>query len=395
MTQRLRERRGSRLRRAVIPVLLTAALGLPAPGCTAERGPRPQAVADAYVPDPEGVTVTTWVSGLEIPWGLAFLPGGDALVTERPGRIRLIRDGELRERPYAELDALHTGEAGLMGIALHPGFPEPPYVYVMHTYRGEGGVANRVVRLRHAGDRGEFDRVILDGIPGGRYHDGGRLAFGPDGLLYVTAGETFTRSLAQKKDSLGGKILRVTPEGEVPAGNPFPGSPVYSLGHRNPQGLAWDPATGALLASEHGPSGEVGFGAYDEVNVIARGANYGWPEVVGAPGHPDYADPLIAWPEVTTPPAGMAFRGGDLYLATLGSETLIRIDLDRAGDGYQVKAIERWFRERDGGSRFGRLRAVAVGPDGALYVTTSNRDGRGRARPGDDRILRMELPGRR
>ena len=370
---------------------LLIGLGLPSAGCSVEVGPKPQGVEDTYVPEPEGVEVTTWVEGLEIPWALAFLPGGDALVTERPGRIRLIRDGALREAPYAELDVLHTGEAGLMGIALHPDFPEPPFVYVMHTYRGGDGLANRVVRLRHQGDHAEFDRVILDGIPGGRFHDGGRIAFGPDGLLYIAAGETFTRELAQRRDSLGGKILRVTPDGEVPADNPFPGSPVYSLGHRNPQGLAWDPATGALFASEHGPSGEVGFGAFDEVNVIRKGANYGWPEVVGAPGQAPYADPLIAWPEVTTPPAGLAFHRGDLYLGTLGSETLIRIGLDR-GDGYSVAAIERWFKAEGGASPFGRLRAVVKGPDGALYVTTSNRDGRGRVRRGDDRILRIQVP---
>ncbi len=386
--------RHTRFLRAACLAGLVAGLGLPAAGCSAEVGPKPQTVADTYVPEPEGVEVTTWVQGLEIPWDLAFLPGGAALVTERPGRIRLIRDGELQPEPYAELEVLRTGEAGLMGLALHPDFPEPPFVYVMHTYRGGDGLANRVVRLRHKGDRGEFDRVILDGIPGGRYHDGGRIAFGPDGLLYIATGETFTRKLAQDRGSLGGKILRVTPDGEVPADNPFPGSPVYSLGHRNPQGLAWDPVTGALFASEHGPSGEVGFGAFDEVNIIRKGANYGWPEVVGAPGEAGYADPLIAWPEVTTPPAGLAFHRGDLYLGTLGSEALIRIVLDR-GDGYSVEAIERWLREEGGAARFGRLRAVVKGPDGALYVTTSNRDGRGRVGPGDDRILRIEVPASR
>ncbi|HKJ88298.1 MAG TPA: PQQ-dependent sugar dehydrogenase [Gammaproteobacteria bacterium] len=382
--------RFARLRFATLFLLL---LALPATGCTAEVGPRPQAVSDTYVPDPQGVRVTTWVSGLEAPWALAFLPGGsgDALVTERPGRVRLIRDGKLRERPYAKRDVANVGEAGLLGIALHPDFPDTPYVYLMETYRGPEGLTNRVVRLRHEGDHGVFDRVILDGIPGGTNHDGGRIAFGPDGLLYITAGETFERQLAQERGSLGGKILRVTPSGGIPEDNPIPGSPVYSWGHRNPEGLAWDPQTGALLASEHGPSGEMGLHAYDEINVIRKGGNYGWPLVVGAPGKAPYVDPLASWPETTTPPSGMAFHGGDLFVATLGSEALLHIVLDRDGD-YRVKRMERWFRARDGASRFGRLRAAVAGPDGALYVLTSNRDGRGSPHPEDDRILRLETP---
>ncbi|MFA9460465.1 PQQ-dependent sugar dehydrogenase [Thiohalorhabdus methylotrophus] len=386
------------LRRRALPYLLAALvllLGFSTHGCAVEVGPEPQSVDDVYVPEPEDVRVSTWVANLEVPWSLAFLPGGqgDALVTERPGRVRLIRGGTLQEAPYAELEVYSAGEAGLMGIALHPDFPGRPYVYLMHTYEGPSGLTNRVVRLRHRGDHGELDRVILDGIPGGRFHDGGRIAFGPDGMLYVTAGETFERQLAQQRSSLAGKILRVTPEGKIPPDNPIPGSPVYSLGHRNPQGLAWDPRTGALLASEHGPSGEMGLQAHDELNVLRKGGNYGWPEVVGAPEETPFINPITAWPENTTPPAGMTFHKGDLFVATLGSEALLHLRLRRDGD-YRIERIERWFRAEDGASRFGRLRAAVEGPDGALYVLTSNRDGRGRPRQSDDRILRMDIPGR-
>jgi len=399
-------------------------------------GPRPQAMDDAAFEGAPGHRVETWVAGLEAPWSLAFLPGGDcrqddkpgagdatgsvgfgacapggdALVSERPGRIRLIRNGTLRPEPYAEIDVATGGEGGLMGLALHPDFPRQPFVYVMHTYFPGPLPAfvrrNKVVRLRHQGDTGAFDRVVLDGIPGALNHNGGRIGFGPDRMLYVAAGEIYEAELAQDATSLAGKILRVTPEGDAPADNPFPGSPVWSLGHRNPQGLAWHPATGDLFASEHGPSGEFGLGGHDEINLIVRGTNYGWPRAVGAPGVPSYRDPLVVWKTPTTPPSGIAFWRGDLYVATLRSQALMRIALARAGESpratndaplsgragndYRVTRIERWFAGGD--DRPGRLRDAVAGPDGALYVLTNNRDGRGRPREGDDRILRITRP---
>jgi quinoprotein glucose dehydrogenase len=220
-------------------------------------------------------------------------------------------------------------------------------------------------------------------------------------MLYVATGEIYEAELAQDPSSLAGKILRVTPEGEIPADNPIPGSPVWSLGHRNPQGLAWHPATGDLFASEHGPSGEFGLGGHDEINVIVRGANYGWPKTVGAPNAPPYRDPLVAWKTPTTPPSGMAFWRNDLYVATLRSEVLVRIALTPEGGTYRVLSIERWFapatsessrQSISGESRPGRLRDAVAGPDGALYVLTNNRDGRGWPREGDDKILRITPP---
>ncbi len=367
-------------------------------------GPAPQSVGDVFVPSPKGYRLVPWVENLEVPWSLVFLPDGRALVSERPGRIRLIRDGKLVAKPYAELAStgggsgvmglltrlVAGGEGGLMGLALHPRFPDPPYVYAMHTYEGDGDTGNRVIRLIDKGDHATFDRVIVDGIPGATFHNGGRIGFGPDGMLYVTTGEIFDAERAQDRASLNGKILRVAPDGKIPADNPFPRSKVWSYGHRNPQGLAWHPETGELFISEHGPSGEYGLRAHDEINVVRKGGNYGWPLAVGAPGLKDYVDPLVTWKDRAVPPAGIAFWKGDLYLAALGAGSLVRIGVARAGDGWRVTRIERWFADGPASSVLGRLRAVRVGPDGMLYFTTSNRDGRGKPRPGDDKIYRLE-----
>ncbi len=346
--------------------------------------------------DGVGVRAEVWIEGLEIPWSLVFTGDGRALVSERPGRIRLIKGGKLLPVPYAEIDVAHGGEGGLMGLALHPNFPTQPYVYAMYTYQRDGQLFNRIVRFKDQKDKGIYDKVILDGIPGGRNHDGGRIGFGPDGLLYITTGETFKAELAQDLTSLGGKILRVNPEGEIPADNPFPGSPIFSYGHRNPQGLSWHPETNDLFESEHGPSGEYLLFANDEINMIVKGGNYGWPKVVGAPGRRPYIDPLIVWKK-TTPPSGITFYSGkllshlknDLFVATLKSQALVRIKLKREEKKYFVHDIERWFAREDGEGTYGRLRDVVQGPEGVLFFLTNNRDGRGRPKPGDDKIYRI------
>jgi glucose/arabinose dehydrogenase len=351
-------------------------------------GPPPQQVEDTFRPTLEGYDVETWVEGLEVPWSLVFLSEEEALVSERPGRIRLLKGGKLSEAPYANIEVVHRGEGGLMGLAVHPEFPREPYVYAMHTYEAAGVLYNRVVRLRHGGDRGSLERPIIEKIPGHRVHNGGRIAFGPDGMLYICTGDIWQAELAQDRNSLAGKILRLTPEGEIPPDNPFEGSPVYSLGHRNPQGLAWHPETGVLFSSEHGPSGEFGLRGKDIINVIQKGGNYGWPRVVGKAGVDPYIDPIIMWREAT-PPGGMAFWNGDLFVSTLRSQALIRIGLEERNGTYEAVSIERWFAEDHSSGSHGRLRDAAVGPDNRLYVLTTNRDGRGRARPGDDRILRI------
>ncbi len=362
--------------------------------CSLTVGDKPQTVEDVFLPDGERIKVEVWVENLEVPWSLVFLPGGRALVSERLGAIRLIKNGILQAKPYATIDVALTGEAGLMGLAVHPLYPGEPYIYAMHTYKKEGNLYNRVIRLRDNGETGVFDRIVIDNIPGGVFHDGGRIAFGPDGMLYVTAGETFRAELAQDITSLAGKIFRIKPDGDIPEDNPFSGSPIYSYGHRNPQGIAWHPVTKKIFESEHGPSGEFGRFANDEINIIVKGGNYGWPEVIGAPELKSYIDPVIVWKK-TTPPSGITFyKGnllnhlkGDLFAATLKSQALIRIRLDK--DAGKPVRIERWFAEDFNNGKYGRLRDVVEGPDGALYFLTNNRDGRGKPKSGDDRIYRI------
>jgi quinoprotein glucose dehydrogenase len=293
-----------------------------------------------------------------------------------------------------KIEVTHIGEGGLLGLALHPEFPEKPYIYAYHTYKKGETLYNRVIQLRDNGDNGTFNKIIIDNIPGGRLHNGGRIAFGPDGMLYITTGEIFDSELAQDIQSLGGKILRVTADGGIPKDNPFKESAVFSYGHRNPQGLSWQPSTGRLFESEHGPSGEFARFANDEINIIVIGGNYGWPHVIGAPGINRFLDPVIVWKE-TTPPSGMTFYKGDLlkhlngnlFVATLRSESLIRIQFDKKGQ--KIQKIERWFSSKDNEEGYGRIRDVVEGPDGALYFLTNNRDGRGTPRKGDDKIYRI------
>lgn len=313
--------------------------------------------------------------GLEVPWALAFAPDGRLFVTERPGRIRLVRGGRLEPEPVAALAVAAVGESGLMGLALDPAFAQTGHLYACYTAARGDTLINRVVRLTLREGRAGDERVLVDGVPGAGIHDGCRVKFGPDGKLYVTTGDAAEPGLAQQRASLAGKILRLNGDGSVPDDNPFPGSPVYSLGHRNPQGLAWDRA-GRLFAAEHGPWG------HDEVNHIQPGRNYGWPEVRGRAGRDDgrYVDPVIESERDTWAPSGIAFLGDDLFIAAL-RRRLLRVTL---GPDLRVTRVGALLERR-----YGRLRDVVAGPDGALYVTTSNRDGRGMPAPDDDRILRV------
>ncbi len=350
----------------------------------------PAGAATSATPTAVDFQVETVAEGLDTPWDLAFAPDGRIFFTERPGRLRVIEGGRLRPEPVATIpEVVERGEGGLLGLALDPDFAGNGHLYLYHTYSGsDGGLRNRVVRYTladRAGARGLTEpRVILDDIPAAAIHNGGRIAFGPDGKLYVTTGDAAAPALAQDRDSLAGKILRLNPDGSVPDDNPFPGSPVYSYGHRNPQGLAWQPGTGQLYATEHGPS------AHDEVNRIEAGANYGWPAMRGYEGGREgFTAPVIAsGPDTTWAPSGATFVGadtfprwrGDLLFAGLRSTTLWRLDLRPDGVGQLEPLLD---------DEYGRLRAVAEGPDGSLYVLTSSRDGRGNPSPGDDRVLRL------
>ena len=315
--------------------------------------------------------VGTVVDRLEVPWGVAFLPDGAAVVTERiSGRVlRVTPDGTVTR--LGNLPSVPQGEAGLLGAAVSPDFDSDRTLYFYLTTDSD----NRVLKARLDGTELGEPTVVLSGIPAGFIHDGGRIAFGPDGHLYVTTGETGDPELAQDPDSLAGKILRITPDGEPAPGNPDPGSPVWSLGHRNVQGLAWDDA-GRLWASEFGDSD------WDELNLVEEGGNYGWPEVEGAGGDPEFIDPQLVWPVDQASPSGLAYADGHLWMAGLRGQRLWRIRVSDDGVASQPPASVA--------EDHGRLRTVVVAPDGRLWLTTSNRDGRGDPRPDDDRIILVE-----
>jgi quinoprotein glucose dehydrogenase len=364
-------------------LLATASAPVSAPSAWAQAiAGQTSPANDRFVPDPPGITVTEWAKGLDIPWSIVFLPDARALVSERRGRILLLEEnGRVRPEPYASFNVLARGEAGLMGLAIDPEFPQRPYVYAMMSRRDGNRDISAIVRLRHDGDRGVVDRSIMDGIPVGPVHEGGRIAFGPDGYLYVGTGDTGRPDLAADRTSLGGKVLRITRDGDIPPDNPFPNSPIYSTGHRNVQGLAWHPTSRVLYVSEHGPSGEFGLHGRDELNRIVPGGNYGWP--VGTCGlhREGLVDPVICWAEPAIAPSGIAFMGDDLFVAALRGSTLLRIPIGRDGN---PGAVERWFALAAQSGRYGRLRDVVVGPDRALYVLTNNWSG-----SGGDRVLRI------
>lgn len=324
-------------------------------------------------PSPTGTIrpdrVRTLVEGLSVPWGIAFLPDGDALVTERDTArlLRVTPSGGIRE--IGTIDGVSPGgEGGLMGIAVSPRYFGDRYIFLYFT----SDTDNRVVRYRFQDDRLSDRRVILSGIPKAGNHNGGRLAFGPEGYLYITTGERGDPPLAQDRGSLGGKILRVSPDGEPVRGNPFPGSPVWSYGHRNVQGLAWDPHD-RLFATEFGQND------FDEVNLIEKGANYGWPEVEGVGGDDRFVDPLLTWSTDEASPSGLAYADGFLWAAALRGRRLWQIPLSDDGRVGTPKALFE--------NEYGRLRTVVRALDGSLWVTTSNKDGRGDPAPADDRIL--------
>lgn len=361
-------------------------------------------------PDAAAVRLDTLASDLEVPWAIDVAPDGRIFVTERPGRIRVVEDDRLREEPWAEIDVVppsFRSEGGLLGIAVSPDFEETGHVFVAATVRTEDGLANRVIRLTDRDGRGQDPEVIVDGLPGPRTepgseraihtHVGGALTFGPDGALYVTTGDATYPEAAQDTSSLAGKVLRYAPDGTIPGDNPIPGSAVYALGLRNPQGLA-RLGDGDLLASEHGPS-ELSWEPYsgwfgDELNVVRAGRNYGWPEVAGTGSEDErFADPLREWsPSIA--PAGVAVARTEGaspevlgLVASLRNQHIRVLGLERAADaplGWEVVG-ERILLE----GTVGRIRAVTLGPDGHLYFSSSNRDDRGQPSAGDDHVFRL------
>ncbi|WP_315794923.1 PQQ-dependent sugar dehydrogenase [Paenibacillus sp. BIC5C1] len=322
-------------------------------------------------------------AGLNVPWELVSVSDGRMFVTERPGTIRVIENGELASEPLIDFSAPFNeeGEGGLLGLAADPDFDNNGYLYAYHSYlEGDGDIANRVLRLKVSDGKATVDKELLSDIPGGVNHNGGRIKIGPDNLLYITTGERYEPELAQNKDSLGGKILRIGLDGSIPEDNPWPNSPVYSMGHRNAQGLAWNPDNGYLYATEHGQRN------FDEINRIEAGENYGWPEVEGDDDDKGtYQAPLAHSGDETWAPSGVVFIeegpwAGSLLAANLRGEQLLKINLSE--DGTQVTQVEPIFKDE-----WGRIRNVTAGEDGKLYVLTNNRDGRGSPRDGDDQLI--------
>ncbi|HUP41687.1 MAG TPA: PQQ-dependent sugar dehydrogenase [Thermoanaerobaculia bacterium] len=376
---------GTGVERAAAP----AGTGEPAaaslPGCTlVERGFGPAGTV--------AVRVEEVASGLEVPWGLAFLPGGDLLVTERPGRLRLVAGGRLVPEPVATVEAAARGEGGLLGLALHPEFADNRLFFLYLTAGGRGRAQNRIERWRLAEDArsASRDRILLAGIPAASFHNGGRLRIGPDRMLYAGTGDAGDPELARDPRSPAGKLLRLTLDGEVPPDNPIAGSAAYLTGIRNTQGFDWS-GDGSVWLVDHGPSGERGRRGHDEVNVARAGDDLGWPAVYGCETGDGLVTPALTW-ERAAPPGGAAiYTGsaipewrGSLLVGTLGSRHLHRVVFSEREPG-RVARHEVYFES--GG--YGRLREVVMGTDGELYVTTSNCDGRGSCPAAGDRILRV------
>ncbi|MFF7179075.1 PQQ-dependent sugar dehydrogenase [Streptomyces sp. NPDC008121] len=334
--------------------------------------PASSAPAPSSAPAARVTVAGTLTEDLESPWGVAVLPDGDLLVASRDERTVTRVDGRSGAKtPLGEVPGVVPGgEGGLLGLAVRDGF-----VYAYLTAESD----NRIIRMRYGGGPGDRlgpPEAILTGIPKGNVHNGGRIAFGPDGMLYAGTGERGETGLAQDRRSLGGKILRMTPAGDPAPGNPFPGSPVYSYGHRNVQGLAWD-ADGRLWAAEFGQT------TWDELNLIEPGRNYGWPEAEGRAGDPAFVDPVAQWRTSDASPSGIAYADGAIWMAGLRGERLWRVPLSGATTAGEPRAFLT--------EEYGRLRTVVAAGDGRLWVTTSETDTRGTPQDGDDRILRLDV----
>nr|WP_308119240.1 PQQ-dependent sugar dehydrogenase [Streptomyces sp. JJ38] len=366
----------------------TAGRTAPRPSAQEQRTPpseaasptEPRPTRPVEPPPAEGSVevLSTVATGLESPWGLAPLPGGDLLVSSRDaGTILRVsgEDGSVTE--VGEVTGVEPGgEGGLLGIALGGG-AAGGHLYAYYTTNSD----NRVVRMAYDADDPESGLgqpdILVRGIPKGPRHNGGRMAFGPDGMLYVGTGDADRRGAAQDLDSLAGKILRVEPDGSAPAeGNAEPGSRVFSLGHRNVQGLAFD-GQGRLWASEFGQN------EWDEVNLIEPGGNYGWPEAEGAAGEEGFVDPVAQWRPAEASPSGLAWAEGSLWMAGLGGERLWRVPLD----GEETVAEPEAFLEGE----YGRLRTVVADRGGELWLVTNETDGRGSPEGDDDRVLKLEV----
>jgi len=320
-----------------------------------------------------GDEAETVVTGLDTVWELRWASQDELLLTERRGRLLRWNGAEIQT--IEELSVVERGESGLMGMALDPEFSRNSLIYLCYTRRQNGNLENVVERFKISENRLAEGMILLDGMRASFIHDGCRLTFGPEEKLLITMGDSSRASLSQNRESLNGKVLRINRDGTIPEDNPIEGSPVFTLGHRNPQGLDVRPGTEEIYISEHGPNTD------DEINRLVPGRNYGWPEVKGTREVQGFEPALWAWTP-TIAPAGIAFTNSTtLYMATLKQSKLHRIELNEKGEVVDDTVVLEGY---------GRLRSVTNGPDGrCLYIGTSNRDGRGRPRGGDDRVLRF------
>jgi len=351
--------------------------------------------------DNTAVEIKPVAENLVIPWDMDFAPDGRIFITERPGSIRFIADGTLQKKPWAALPVANWQAAGLSGLALSPKFEQDGFIFVMGTFRNaENGLVNRIYRFKDQDHTGVDPTLLVDDLPSVSTHAGGALDFGPDGKLYVAMGDNENIAQVQDLEHPTGKILRYNPDGTIPEDNPFPGSAVYALGLRNPQGFAWDRQNGEMYATEHGPSGFAAEGYrehQDELNRITKGGNYGWPIVSGMHQDKRFIKPLIEWTPAIAP-SGLCMVNhpkspwrGNLLVGALRGRHLRRIVLERTDVNVAVKEEELLFE-----NELGRIRLVAEAPDGSIYFSTSNRDTpgepkRGLATTGDDRIYRLRF----
>jgi glucose/arabinose dehydrogenase len=337
--------------------------------------------------------VETVAGNLQVPWSISFAPDGRIIFTERPGRVRVIEQGRLRAEPLSIINDVESrSESGLMGLTLHPQFASNHFLYLAYAYKSDDGQRVRVVRFRETGTALTDRKLIIENIPSAQFHAGCRLRFGPDGKLYITTGDATEPAIAQRLDSLGGKTLRLNDDGTVPSDNPFVSQQgarpeIWSYGHRNAQGLDFQPGSNLIFETEHGPSGGDAAGGGDEVNIVEKGKNYGWPVVHHKDSRAGMESPLLEYTPAVAPASGMFYRGtafpqfrGNFFFGNLRGQTIIRVVLD----GRRVVSQERLLERQ-----YGRIRDVAEGPDGAIYFSTSNRDGRGSPATDDDRILRL------
>jgi aldose sugar dehydrogenase len=336
--------------------------------------------------------VETVVGGLEVPWSIVWSPDGRMIFTERPGRVRVFENGKLRAQPlYTVPDVEPTGESGLMSVALHPQFATNHWLYLSYAYKANGQRV-RVARYRDTGETLVDRTVIIENLPAAQFHAGCRIKFGPDGKIYITTGDATQRTLAQRLGSLAGKTLRLNDDGTVPADNPFVGRSdarpeIWSYGQRNSQGLDWQLDSGLMFQTEHGPSVFDGPDGGDEVNIVERGKNYGWPVIHHRETHDGMESPLLEYTPAVAPASALFYRGsafpdfrGNFFFGCLHGERIIRVVLD----GRRVVSQEDLLEKK-----YGRIREVAEGPDGFIYFSSSNRDGRGSPANDDDRILRL------